>query len=264
MSAGQPINDELETRQVGLDSQAHCEFAMKSVRATAGWGGKPESVGRIDQITTIPKTVSARSHEIKIDKSHRVLDSDDNQGVRVGLIVGALVASTGLTWFVISALPLPFALTSGSGSGSSVSLDSSSSILESKKEDRLPIRGTNIHGVDRRAPAQLPESSNPFPLSASNLSKPTLGAAPTAPSAATAGDLQSRVKLTPTPETRPTTIEGWTLREVTDGTAVLEGPDGIRRVARGDTIPGVGRVESIFRWGNRLMVATSRGLISTP
>ena len=54
------------------------------------------------------------------------------------------------------------------------------------------------------------------------------------------------------------------LRDVTNGTAVLEGPDGIRRVARGDTIPGVGRVESIFRWGNRLIVATSKGLISTP
>jgi hypothetical protein len=66
------------------------------------------------------------------------------------------------------------------------------------------------------------------------------------------------------PETRPTTIEGWTLREVDNGTAVLEGPNGIRKVARGDTVPGLGRVDSIFRWGNHLIVATSRGLISTP
>jgi hypothetical protein len=44
----------------------------------------------------------------------------------------------------------------------------------------------------------------------------------------------------------------------------LEGPDGIRTVARGDVIPGVGRVESIFRWGSRPIVLTSRGLISTP
>ena len=76
--------------------------------------------------------------------------------------------------------------------------------------------------------------------------------------------LQNRAKLTPTPETRPTTVEGWTLREVTNGTAVLEGPNGIRTAKRGDTVPGVGRIDSIFRRGSRWIVATNRGLISTP
>jgi hypothetical protein len=74
----------------------------------------------------------------------------------------------------------------------------------------------------------------------------------------------SRAKPTPVLETRPTTIEGWMLREVTNGTAVLEGPNGIWRVKRGDTVPGVGRVESIVLWGKRWIVATSSGLISTP
>ena len=69
--------------------------------------------------------------------------------------------------------------------------------------------------------------------------------------------------LAPAPETRPTTIPGWTVVEVRDGTAVLEGPDGIRRAARGDTIPGIGRIESIVRWGNRWIVATAHGLIAT-
>jgi hypothetical protein len=76
--------------------------------------------------------------------------------------------------------------------------------------------------------------------------------------------VQSRVKLTPWPETRPTTIAGWTLRGVTNGTAVLEGPSGIWRAMQGDTVPGVGRVESMVRWGDRLIVATTSGLISTP
>ena len=53
------------------------------------------------------------------------------------------------------------------------------------------------------------------------------------------------------PETRPATIPGWTVVDVRDGTAVLEGPDGITMAARGDTIPGVGRVDSIVRWGSR-------------
>ena len=75
---------------------------------------------------------------------------------------------------------------------------------------------------------------------------------------------QPREKLTPWPDTRPATIAGWTVRDVTNGTAVLEGPGGVRRAARGDTVPGVGRIESIVRWGNRWLVATSSGLISTP
>jgi hypothetical protein len=71
-------------------------------------------------------------------------------------------------------------------------------------------------------------------------------------------------RLTPVPETRPTTIDGWVLREVVNGTAVLEGPDGIWRVKRGDTVPGVGQVVEIFAWGNRMIVATDKGLITTP
>ena len=76
--------------------------------------------------------------------------------------------------------------------------------------------------------------------------------------------LHSQVKRIPVPETRLKTIEGWMLREVTNGTAVLEGPNGIWTAKRGDTVPGVGRVDSIVLWGERWIVATSSGLISTP
>ena len=82
-----------------------------------------------------------------------------------------------------------------------------------------------------------------------------------------AGSSQERAKIlprpAPAPETRPTTIEGWTIREVVGGTAVLEGPGGVWRAAQGDTVPGIGRIESVVRWGNRWIVATSKGLIST-
>ena len=73
-----------------------------------------------------------------------------------------------------------------------------------------------------------------------------------------------RSKAIPAPEARPTTIEGWTVQEVSDGVAVLEGPNGLWRAKRGDAVPGVGRVEFIVRWGNYWVVATSKGLISTP
>lgn len=79
--------------------------------------------------------------------------------------------------------------------------------------------------------------------------------------------MQERAKLEPrlaaVPETRPTTIEGWAIREVSGNTVVLQGPGGVWRVTQGDTVPGVGRIDSIVRWGSRWIVATTRGLIST-
>jgi hypothetical protein len=74
----------------------------------------------------------------------------------------------------------------------------------------------------------------------------------------------AREPMVPVAETKPTTIEGWTVLEVRGGTAVLEGPDGVRTAARGDTVPGIGRIDSIVRWGNRWIVATANGLIATP
>jgi hypothetical protein len=76
--------------------------------------------------------------------------------------------------------------------------------------------------------------------------------------------LTAREPMVPVAETRPTTIEGWTVLDVRGGTVVLEGPDGVRTAARGDTVPGIGRIDSIVRWGNRWIVATASGLIATP
>jgi hypothetical protein len=91
------------------------------------------------------------------------------------------------------------------------------------------------------------------------------GARPTPQAnAGTSPAIAMRQPLVAAPETRPATIPGWTVVDVRDGTAVLEGPDGIRMAARGDSIPGVGRVESIVRWGSRWVIATAGGLIATP
>jgi hypothetical protein len=237
-------------------AEARCESA-NNIQATVRPDNRLESQGPIDQIAGPLGTDSTRSHEIKVDKNYRLLNSDESHA---GLIVSALVASTIFALFAISALPSPFASTTGKRAASSLNLDSSPPLI-SKKEDRLPIQGTNIQAAGPSS-TQLPQNSNISSSSANSHAKSPVSAPPATSSIAK--DPQSRVKLTATPETRPTTIEGWTLREVANGTAVLEGPGGIRTVSRGDMIPGVGRVESIFRWGSRPIVATSRGLISTP
>ena len=71
--------------------------------------------------------------------------------------------------------------------------------------------------------------------------------------------LQNDPKLTPTGETTPKTIEAWTLHEVTNGAAVLEGPIGTLRVTLGDTVAGLGKVTAIVRWGKGWVVTTSAG-----
>ena len=60
----------------------------------------------------------------------------------------------------------------------------------------------------------------------------------------------------------PAAINDWALREVLDGVATIE--DRKRRVvevARGDLVPGVGRVESVERRGRAWTVVTKQGLI---
>ena len=58
------------------------------------------------------------------------------------------------------------------------------------------------------------------------------------------------------------TIEGWTLREVYDGVALIEGAKGrIVEAGPGETVPGLGRIDSIERRGKRWVVVTARGIV---
>jgi len=117
-----------------------------------------------------------------------------------------------------------------------------------------------IERLDRieRSAAVAALSKVPQPAVANN-SIP--GTTPTAlaPDVAAATAAKSRDNA-PTAETNK--IQNWILREVIDGTAILQGPRGIIGVSMGDLIPGVGRVQSIAKKGGRWIVATSKGVIS--
>ncbi len=61
---------------------------------------------------------------------------------------------------------------------------------------------------------------------------------------------------------RPTTVDGWMLRDVYGGVALVEGRSGgLREVAPGEYVPGVGEIRSIERRGRSWVVVTSRGII---
>jgi hypothetical protein len=118
-------------------------------------------------------------------------------------------------------------------------------------------------GARRTASSADPVVTGSIPRTMPSPRLLALGAAPTTLNAQAAA-LAPKQPLVAAPDTRPSTIPGWSVVEVRDGTAVLEGPEGVRMAARGDTIPGIGRVDSIVRWGNRWIVATASGLIATP
>jgi hypothetical protein len=252
MSAQQPITDELRADHVRFELEARGEPAMNS---------------------------AGRSHEIKIDESHRVLSapaSSDCHIFYVALIVG-LLATFGLAWIILNGSASPFDLTSmgGSAGNRSLNLEQSSNAPSAPIPDTQKVNGPQIHNTvvreGRDAPTDATQIPNPSattsigaPLSPPTSKQSTAAQWHTALTGAKPEKLRTSTKLTRTPETGPTTIKGWTLREVTNGTAVLEGPNGVWRAKPGQTVPGVGRLDSIVRWGNRLIVATSSGLISTP
>ena len=66
----------------------------------------------------------------------------------------------------------------------------------------------------------------------------------------------------PKPEVaRLPTVEGWVLRDVANGSALIEGRRGMYEVYAGDPVPGLGRVDAIRKQDGRWVVVTSKGLI---
>jgi hypothetical protein len=57
------------------------------------------------------------------------------------------------------------------------------------------------------------------------------------------------------------TVEGWVLRDVLNGSALIENRRGVYEVYTGDPVPGLGRVDAIRKQDGRWVVVTSKGLI---
>lgn len=93
--------------------------------------------------------------------------------------------------------------------------------------------------------------------------KETTGAIAPAPTqVATAAAAPAPAPAAPKTEVgRLPTVEGWRLRDVANGGALIEGKGGLYEVYAGDPIPGIGRVDAIRRQDGRWVVVTSKGLI---
>lgn len=60
---------------------------------------------------------------------------------------------------------------------------------------------------------------------------------------------------------RPQVIDGWTLTRVTNGGAIVSGPDGLYEAYPGDPLPGIGRVDAVRYQDGRWAVITPKGII---
>jgi hypothetical protein len=63
---------------------------------------------------------------------------------------------------------------------------------------------------------------------------------------------------------KPGSVEGWVVRDVHRGTALIEGRMGVIEVDQGDFVPGLGRVDAIRKQDGRWVVVTSKGIIMPP
>jgi hypothetical protein len=93
-----------------------------------------------------------------------------------------------------------------------------------------------------------------LPVAAKEVTGSITPPATTAPAAASAAAPKPEVARLPT-------VEGWVLRDVANGGALIEGRQGLYEVFAGDPLPGVGRVDAIRRQDGRWVVVTSKGLI---
>ncbi|WP_315759478.1 MULTISPECIES: hypothetical protein [unclassified Bradyrhizobium] len=64
-----------------------------------------------------------------------------------------------------------------------------------------------------------------------------------------------------TEATKPKVVEGWVLRDVGRGGALIEGRGGLYEVYAGDPVPGLGKVDAIRKQDGRWVVVTTKGLV---
>jgi hypothetical protein len=186
---------------------------------------------------------------------------------RAGLVAGAIIAATALGWGFVSSLHVLKSKPASTGLQQTTRSERAAPTVDQETASKGPSArqvytpavgdvGRNRSELIRRA-----DQSGVAPMHNVPSIEQTAATKPAATPLQRGG--KTRHRPTPAPETRPNTIEGWKVRDIFGGTAVLQGPDGIRKVSIGDTVPGAGRIDSIVRWGSRWVVATSKGLITT-
>jgi hypothetical protein len=288
-SAEQATNNAFKAVQAAIGRLGQTESPTNKPQAlrSSNEAAEPKFL-LIDRVGAVPTAAPAWDHDFRADDPPAVNDAfSGSRRFRPAVIIGAILVMLGLGWaggwasyrLLADASPTtPIKQVNAADCASEPGRDADCAAFKSDREvtsstgntgkiaAASPTAIARVHeparGSAQRTAAvaskDVPPSQPYASLPASAAAKERAKASPRS----SASPPEAR-PTAPVPETKPTTIDGWTVREVVGGTAVLQGPDGAWRAKTGDTVPGVGRVDSIVRWGNRWIVATSRGLIST-
>ena len=190
-----------------------------------------------------PQAGFLRDPEIQIDIEDRIFGSFsskvDTRHFRAAVIAAALLplaclglmAGSILNFFEGSPAPVP-----------DIQVTPLSSISNLAKSDRKEIVSVPPNLTDKAAPAPI-KSIAVLPNKERARSETSVRSPKKKSPGLTTTTDRIEIPRTPVPETRPTTIEGWSVRDVNRSTAVLEGPTGVWKATRGDTVPGAGRIE---------------------
>ena len=110
---------------------------------------------------------------------------------------------------------------------------------------------TRLNKLEKRAAVPAPSSAKP------------LASASPKQSSLMAGQEPSASNETARPDNPGPLLRDYSVEDVRDGVAVVDSRYGPQEVARGDFIPGAGRVLRIEKRGGDWVVLTSRGVIAS-
>jgi hypothetical protein len=128
---------------------------------------------------------------------------------------------------------------------------------DAAKLDRLAER---IDRLEHQYSALMPTGS----IASASTPPAVAPAAPAQPSPPSAKDSHALPSKDQRPADKPKIpANGYVLRDVHDGVAIVEDRTGLHEISPGELLAGIGRVQSIERRGRRWVVVTSEGLIDS-
>jgi hypothetical protein len=243
----------------------------------------------IDAVESAPQAVADEAAQESIQESTHQEPPAEAPAPRVNrftLLAAALALSAGLGGMVgvIAAASIMRSDAAPSAVASRTGLEEFQALKESVVQARVDLAAmkASIDAGNRNAGAQLTklgeridrmERSQAEPVAKLSKAIDTLDRLSRADAAAQARDVTGSI-TPPAPSAPPAVaaaarpgaggLDGWVVRDVRRGTALIEGRMGIIEVDQGDIVPGLGRVDAIRKQPDgRWVVVTTRGLITS-
>jgi hypothetical protein len=115
-------------------------------------------------------------------------------------------------------------------------------------------------GTARETSGSARETTGSLPPS-QGMASAAAGVAPAQAAAARTAEAARQQDAAASAVGRLPIVDGWVLRNVGRGGALIEGRQGLYEVYAGDPVPGLGKVDAIRKQDGRWVVVTSKGLV---